>query len=169
VVQAALGPDGMLQQGMLLAQYTRSRDLLHLSTAARWLKPYRFHLGSVCLQVPQNLCGNKDKVLKMTTSLLGMQQRIQRLRIEAGRLVVPTLAAIKSGVSRGKTLQSLDIAVFSSLSRSECEGLSGALICGLCPALTVFQMSGKKLTDEELRCLAATIRAGGLRQVSYVK
>jgi hypothetical protein len=165
VVQAALGPDGVLQQEMLLAQFTQSRDLLHLSTAARWLKPYRFHLGSLRLQVPQNLCGNKDKLLKMATSLLGMQQRIQRLRIEAGRLVVPALTAIRSGVSQGKTLRSLGISVYPSLSRKECEGLSTALISGVCPALISIQMCGKKLTDQELRCFAAAIRAGGLRQV----
>jgi hypothetical protein len=166
VVQAALGPDGMLQQEVLLAPYTGSLDLLHLSTAARWLKPYRFHLGSLCLRLHQDLSGNTRKFLKMATSLLGMQQRLRRLRIEAGRFVVPALTAIKSGVSQGKTLQSLDIAaLLTPLNQTECEGLSAALISGACPALTVFQTSGKHLTGEELRCFAATIRAGGLRQL----
>jgi hypothetical protein len=166
VVQAALGPDGMLQQEMLLAPYTGSLDLLHLSTAARWLKPYRFHLGLLCLQLPRDLSGNKHKFHKMATSLLGLQQRLSRLRIEAGRFVVPALTGIKNGVSQGKTLQTLDIAaLLTPLNTKECEGLSAALISGACPALTVFQMSGKNLTDEELRCFAATIRAGGLRQL----
>jgi hypothetical protein len=168
VVQAALGPDGVLQQEMLLAQFTGSLDLLHLSTAARWLKPYRFHLGSLWLHVPQNLSGNRNKLLKMVTSLLGMQQRIQWLRIEAGRLVLPALTAIKSGVSQGKTLQSLCIAVWPSLSRRECEGLSAALISGACPALASIEMSGKKLTDGELGCIAAALRAGGLRQLHEI-
>jgi hypothetical protein len=159
----------MLQQGMLLAPYTGSLDLLHLSTAARWLKPYRFHLGSICLPLPRDLSGNKHKFLKMATSLLGMQQRLSRLRIEAGRFVVPALTAIKNGVSQGKTLQSLAIAALATpLSPNECEGLSAALISGACPALTVFQMSGKNLRNQELRCLAAAIRAGALPQLREI-
>jgi hypothetical protein len=165
VVQAALGPDGVLQQEMLLAPYTRSRDLLHLSTAARWLKPFRSQFESLRVRTPEDMLGNSAKMLKMATSLLGAQQRIQRLRIEAGWLVKPALAAIKNGVSQGKTLQSLDIKAYPSLSRKECEGLSAALVSGACPALTVLQVSGKKLTEEQAECFAAAIRAGALRQL----
>jgi hypothetical protein len=165
VVQAALGPDGVLQQEMLLAPYTRFRDLLHLSTAARWLKPFRFHLGSLRLRVPRELCGNRVKVLKMATSLLGVQQRIVRLRIEAGWLVVPALTAIQTGVSQGKTLQSLDISAVPPLSRKEYESLSAALISGTCPALAVLQIRARHLTDEELGYFVAVIRAGALRQL----
>jgi hypothetical protein len=150
---------------MLLAPYTRSRDLLHLSTAARWLKPFRFHLESLRLRVPQQLCGRRDKVLQIATSLLGVQQRISRLRIEAGCLVVPALTAVKSGVSQGKTLQSLDIATVPCLTRKEYEGLSAALISGACPMLTVFQMHAKHLADEEVGCFVAAIRAGAFRQL----
>jgi hypothetical protein len=141
VVQAALGPDCVLQQEMLLAPYTRSRDLLHLSTAARWLKPFRFHLGSLGLRVPWERC-NRPKVLKIATSLLAVQHRIQLLRIEAGWLL-PALTAIKSGVSQGKTLQSLDISAFTSLDREQYQGLSAALISGACPALESSRWPGR--------------------------
>jgi hypothetical protein len=168
VVQAALGPDGVLQQEMLLAPYTRTGDLLHLSTAARWLKPFRFQFESVHLRIPKDLLGHNAKVLKMATSLLSMQQRLRRLRIEAGWLVVPALTALKTGVSQGKTLQSLDISMLASLRRRQCDGLSAALIAGACPALTVFETHGTKLTGEELGCFAAAIRAGAFCQLREI-
>jgi hypothetical protein len=117
------------------------------------------------VRIPRKLSGNSAKVLNTLTSLLGPQQCIKRLRIEVGWLVVPALTALQTGVSQGKTLQSLDISVFPSLNRTECEYLSAAFISGAFPALAVLQTRGKSLTDEELGCFVAAIRAGAFRQL----
>jgi hypothetical protein len=82
MTEAVLGPAGVLQPYMLLAPSLSFRDLLRLSVAARWLKPFRFQLESLRVRVPPRLTGAKDSVRDMATALISRQQRIERLCVE---------------------------------------------------------------------------------------
>jgi hypothetical protein len=164
VTEAALGPAGVLQQEVLLAPFLSFRDLLRLSCAARWLKPFRFQLESLRVRVPPRLTGAKDNVRDMAVSVLGQQQRIERLCVEEDRLVGPALTALKDGASRGRSLVSLDLFVWSCRDPTTLmQGLEAALTSGACPALQVLKIRYCTLNDDHLKCLAAAIRANAIR------
>jgi hypothetical protein len=48
--KAILGPGSLLQEEMLLAPFLDTPDLMPLSEAAKWLKPYRHQLGEILVK-----------------------------------------------------------------------------------------------------------------------
>jgi hypothetical protein len=157
VTEAVLGPAGVLQGEVLLAPFLSFRDLLRLSRASRWLKPFRFQLESLRVRVPPRLTGAKDSVRDLATALISRQRRIERLYVEEGWLVGPALTALKDGASRGRSLTTL------------MQGLEAALTSGACPALQVLKIGSCVLTDEHFECLAAAIRANAIRGLRVLK
>jgi hypothetical protein len=165
MTEAVLGPAGVLQPYMLLAPFLSFRDLLRLSVAARWLKPFRFQLESLRVRVPPRLTGAKDSVRDMATALISRQQRIKRLSVEEPWLVEPALTALKDGASRGRSLVSLDLSMIWSC--GDCtammQDLEMALTSGICPALQELKIRYCVLNDDHLTCLAAAVRANAVR------
>jgi hypothetical protein len=162
-VRAALGPDGLLQQNMLLAEYALHENLLNLSSTAKYLHPFRFHLNSLCLR--GHLNDKAGAVSSRIVSLLQGQRRLEHVRIEAARLVVPAVTSLLGGVSRGYTLRSLHITAEARLwlTPQECQTLCAALnSSGACPSLRIFSLSLKMYANNLIRGIAESIRGGAL-------
>jgi hypothetical protein len=158
VCLAALGADGVLQREMMLAAYLSTVDLLHLSTVTQWLKPFRFHLDSLDVNLSVRRLGAAEPVVvALIASLLGEQRRIRRLRIQGGWLVEPLLTALQGGPSRCKTIVELDL---YKTSAPALESFAAALTSGAFPLLTVLKIQGDWLLCHSL---AQAVRARELR------
>jgi hypothetical protein len=139
-IRRFLGPDGVLQQEMLLPAWLHQHELLRLSEAASWLVPYRTQLASIRVMGLGRPGRPADP--ERLTAMVAAQRRLCTVRVLQARRLQATLEGLGQSRVNGSVVHTLDLGRCEGLDHHGAEVVATMMKREACPLLETLRVNG---------------------------